>query len=83
MIENVISNAILFNKTNAMNKKYVCPLEGVDINYKNLEMLRMFISKKGRILPRRLTNVSLRNQRKLTAAIKVARILALVPFTQD
>lgn len=50
------------------------------IDYKNLRLLRRFISERGRILPRRITGVSAKNQRKLTRAIKQARNLALLPF---
>ena len=80
---NMISNAVLFNKTSSATRVAKCPLEGADVNYKNLELLKKFISKGGRILPRRLTGVSARNQRKLGNAIKIARILALLPFVQS
>ena len=77
------------NKTqNASGKMFFkksqnCPLEKVsesEINYKNLDLLKKFISTGGRILPRRITNVSSKKQRRLKEQIKVARILALLPF---
>lgn len=53
------------------------------INYKDLNMLKKFISERGKILPRRITGNSAKAQRKLTIAIKRARHLALLPYTQD
>jgi len=50
-------------------------------SYKNPKMLVKFISERGRILPRRITGVSAKMQRMLKSAIKVARILALLPFS--
>jgi small subunit ribosomal protein S18 len=50
------------------------------INYKNIELLTLFISDQGKILPRRATGVTLQQQRKLAKAIKQARILAIFPF---
>jgi len=60
------------------NKK--CPLEGVEIDYKNVELLKKYITKFWKITPRYYTWVSLKNQKKLATAIKRARILALLPF---
>lgn len=47
------------------------------IDYKNTELLERFISERGKILPRRVTGTSAKNQRKVTTAIKRARIMAL------
>jgi len=82
MIDGVISNSVLFNKTTNNLKSNRCPLHGADIDYKNPEFLRKFISKGGRMLPTRLTGACAKDQRKLRAAIKIARILALLPFVQ-
>lgn len=60
------------------NKK--CPLEGVVIDYKNVELLKKYITKFGKITPRYYTWVSLKNQKKLANAIKRARMVALLPF---
>jgi len=57
-----------------------CPLEGVVIDYKNVELLKKYITKFGKITPRYYTWVSLKNQKKLSQAIKRARIVALLPF---
>ena len=54
------------------------------VDYKDMETLSQFITERGKIIPRRVTGVSLRYQRLLTKAIKKARYMALLPFvTQD
>ncbi|CAH1855174.1 MULTISPECIES: 30S ribosomal protein S18 [Convivina] len=53
------------------------------VDYKNTELLERFISERGKILPRRVTGTSAKNQRKVTAAIKRARIMALLPFVAE
>ena len=50
------------------------------IDYKDIDLLTLFITEQGKILPRRATGVTLQQQRKLAKAIKQARILALFPF---
>jgi small subunit ribosomal protein S18 len=49
-------------------------------SYKNYDQLRRFVNQQGKILPRRRTGLSAKNQRFLAAAIKRARILALLPM---
>ena len=53
------------------------------IDYKDTDLLKRFISERGKILPRRVTGTSAKNQRKLTVAIKRARIVGLLPFIAD
>ena len=53
----------------------------LDIDYKDAKLLRQFITERGKIMPRRLTGTCAKHQRNLAAAIKTARIIALVPFT--
>ena len=50
------------------------------IDYKDIDLLTLFVTEQGKILPRRATGVSLQQQRKLAKAIKRARILSLFPF---
>lgn len=52
-----------------------------DIDYKDVEKLRKYVSDKGKILPRRVTGTCAKHQRKVTEAIKRARTIALLPFT--
>jgi len=51
-----------------------------DINYKDVRLLGQFVAEKGKIVPRRLTGVCTPHQRRVTAAIKQARNIALLPF---
>ena len=58
-----------------------CPLSGKNapvIDYKNIKMLKKYISETGRILPSRVTSVSQKKQKELSRAIKRARVLALL-----
>ena len=50
------------------------------IDYKDIDLLSLFVTEQGKILPRRATGVTVQQQRKLAKAIKRARILALFPF---
>ncbi len=50
------------------------------IDYKDLDLLKRFISERGKILPRRVTGTSAKYQRQLTRAIKRARQVALLPY---
>lgn len=53
----------------------------VKIDYKNQDLMRRFLSPEGKILPGRRTGLSASNQRKITRAIKQARAVGLLPFT--
>ena len=67
-------------------RKKVDPFVGDKINqidYKDVALLKKFISERGKILPRRVTGTSAKAQRKLTNAIKRARIIALLPYTVE
>jgi small subunit ribosomal protein S18 len=68
-----------------MRTKRSCPLTGVEpslVNYKNVKLLSRFISERGRMLPARITGLSTRNQIKVRTQIKLARLLALMPFVK-
>ncbi|EAG3125524.1 30S ribosomal protein S18 [Listeria monocytogenes] len=53
------------------------------IDYKDVELLKKFVSERGKILPRRVTGTSAKYQRKLTVAIKRSRQMALLPFVAE
>ena len=61
--------------------KKVCPLSSKGapmIDYKNIKLLKRYVSENGKILPSRITNVSQKKQRELSLSIKRARNLALI-----
>jgi small subunit ribosomal protein S18 len=66
-------------------KKKVCKFctQKLRIDYKDADILRRFITERGKILPRRITGTCARHQRALSRAIKRARIIALVPFVAE
>lgn len=53
---------------------------GAGIDYKDVNLLKNYISETGKIVPSRITGVSARMQRQITAAIKYARLLGLLPY---
>lgn len=54
-----------------------------EIDYKDLETLKAYVSETGKIVPSRITGTKSRYQRELSEAIKRARYLALLPFTDS
>lgn len=66
-------------------KRRECPVESgaVVVDYKDARSLQKFTSERGKVLPRRISSVSSRGQRKLATAIKRARYLALLPYVAD
>ena len=69
---------------NLFKRKKFCRFtaEGVkQIDYKDIEVLKDFIQENGKIMPARITGTKSRYQRQLSIAIKRARFLALVPYT--
>ena len=63
-------------------KKKICKFcsQKLKINYKEPDVLRRYITERGKILPRRITGTCAKHQRALSLAIKQARIIALLPF---
>lgn len=55
----------------------------VEIDYKDLEVLKGYITETGKIVPSRITGTNAKYQRQLSAAIKRARFLALLPYTDQ
>ncbi|QGV03924.1 30S ribosomal protein S18 [Lactobacillus acetotolerans] len=53
------------------------------VDYKDVDLLKRFISERGKILPRRVTGTSAKNQRKVAKAIERARIMGLLPFVTE
>ncbi len=58
--------------------------EGIqEIDYKDLDLLRQYITETGKIVPSRITGTSAKYQRQLATAVKRARFLALLPYTDQ
>ena len=58
--------------------------EGItEIDYKDLNTLRQYLTESGKIVPSRITGTKAKYQRMLTSAIKTARYLALIPYTDN
>ena len=75
-----------FNPRFRKVRKKVCPLcanKELVLDYKNGDQLRKFVSDKGKILPRRATGACAKHQRDITIAVKRARHIAVLPFTQN
>ncbi|MDA0787827.1 MAG: 30S ribosomal protein S18 [Proteobacteria bacterium] len=53
----------------------------VEIDYKDLETLKQYVSETGKIVPSRITGTKARYQRQLAKAVKRARFLSLLPYT--
>lgn len=67
-------------------RKKVCRFTAANveqIDYKDVDTLRDFITETGKIIPARITGTKAKYQRQLTAAIKRARFLALLPYTDN
>ncbi|MDR2807508.1 MAG: 30S ribosomal protein S18 [Spirochaetaceae bacterium] len=72
-------------KAKVFFKKRVCRFctQKQKIDYKETDILRRFITERGKILPRRITGTCAKHQRAVAAAIKRARIIALLPFVAN
>ncbi len=67
-------------------KKKICSfcVEKIDdVDYKQHEKLKRFVTERGKVLPRRISGNCAKHQRQLTRAIKKARIMALMPFSME
>ncbi|MBN2308815.1 MAG: 30S ribosomal protein S18 [Candidatus Hydrogenedentes bacterium] len=73
-------------KKKALSRNKVCRLtvdRVVYIDYKDINMLKHYVTERGKIIPRRITGATAKHQRMLTRAIKMARQIALLPYVAD
>lgn len=79
------SDAPMKRRNNHRRKKVCifCGDKNNDIDYKDVNKLKRYVSERGKILPRRITGNCAKHQRALTVAIKRARHIALMPYTLD
>ena len=72
-------------KSSMHRRKKVCVFCGKEkaLDYKDVATLKKYVSERGKILPRRITGNCARHQRALTVAVKRARHVALMPYSQD
>ena len=76
----------MLQKRRGRRKKRVCNFcvdNTTVVNYKDVNKLRKYVSERGKILPRRITGNCAKHQRALTIAVKRARHIALMAYTQD
>jgi len=65
----------------AIYRRKLSPLKSNDVlDYKDVELLSKFLTEQGKILPRRVTGLTTKQQARLTKAVKRARMLSLLPF---
>ena len=72
-------------KFRKMRKKVcaLCANKDLVLDYKNADQLKKFVNEKGKILPRRATGACAKHQRDITLAVKRARHIAVLPYTQN
>lgn len=69
-----------------MRRKKVCQFcadKSLVIDYKDTDMLKKYVTERGKILPKRITGTCAMHQRSVTTAIKRARIVALLPYVAE
>jgi len=73
------------SKTRIFRKKtcHFCTTKVEQLDFKNVDRLSRFTTEKGKIVPRRISGACAKHQRRLSKAIKTARIACLMPFTSE
>ncbi|MFA5478669.1 MAG: 30S ribosomal protein S18 [Candidatus Muiribacteriota bacterium] len=73
----------MFDKRKKRKVCLFCKNPSIEIDYKTVNVLKKFVSDRGKILPRRVTGACAAHQRKISNAVKQARNIALLPFTTE
>ncbi len=77
----IVHYPLFTKKIMAYFRKRLSPIKpGEPIDYKDVDLLRKFVTERGKILPRRITGLTSKQQRDLTLSIKRSRQIALMPF---
>ncbi len=78
-----IKNRKKRSKKRGRPRRKVCPVcaDKLELNYKRTDVLERFITERGKIVPRRISGVCAKHQRKISLEIKRARHIALLPYT--
>ncbi len=74
-----------FNRKFRKMRKKVCSMcanKELVLDFKNYDQMKKFVNEKGKILPRRATGACAKHQREITQAVKRARHIAILPYTQ-
>ncbi len=73
------------NKKKVVRRNRFSPIKASQtyIDYKDVELLKKFVNSHGKIMPAKLTGIPVKKQRMVATAIKRARFMALIPFTQE
>ncbi|MDR0367191.1 MAG: 30S ribosomal protein S18 [Rickettsiales bacterium] len=73
-----------FDQKPGFARRKIDPLKGVEeVDYKDVRLLKKFITERGKIIPRRISGTGAAGQRSLAKAIKRARYLALMPYVAN
>lgn len=86
-----MTNQSFMNETQETSRRYFtrprvcqfCTDKSIKIDYKQVEVLRRFVTEEGKIRPRRQSGVCAKHQRELAKAVKRARHIALLPFSGE
>lgn len=81
-----VKSAAKKKKKKKRQQKKVCRLtvdRVVHIDYKDVGLLKHYVTERGKIIPRRITGATAKHQRMLTRAIKLARQIALLPYSAN
>lgn len=72
-------------KFRKMRKKVcaMCANKELVLDYKNYDQMKKYVNEKGKILPRRATGACAKHQREITQAVKRARHIAILPYSQN
>ena len=60
-----------------------CGDKAVDVNYRDVNRLKKYVSERGKIVPRRISGTCAKHQRMVTSAVKRARVIAFLPYVSE